>query len=243
MTTRKPEIYVGSCALNVAPEEIEGGYVTMLGETYYCIRHYDRMAPFFMSIVSSSDHWLFISSTPGPSATIASAARDPEVALPAGICLGHAGALPAFVHLAGADAEGVYGMQSPVFWGADVPGMAKVIEYCQSFHPEDEGNPDYMLGWQLGMCAAESLRNAVIQSGGEALTPQIVEANGVRQVSFDAGGLTGWVDWTDEYDRRGAKRINLAVVQGDQWVVEEPWIEAPLIRYEDYSWFEPIICP
>ena len=37
----------------------------LLGETYYRIEHYDRMPPFFMSLVSSSDHWLFISSTGG----------------------------------------------------------------------------------------------------------------------------------------------------------------------------------
>ena len=51
-----------------APEispEVHGEYVTLLGEQFYCIRHYDRMPPFFMSIVSSADHWLFISSTGG----------------------------------------------------------------------------------------------------------------------------------------------------------------------------------
>ncbi len=51
-----------------APEtspEIPGEYVTLLGEQYYCIRRYDHMPPFFMSIVSSADHWLFISSTGG----------------------------------------------------------------------------------------------------------------------------------------------------------------------------------
>ncbi|MBW7882533.1 MAG: hypothetical protein H3C34_07840 [Caldilineaceae bacterium] len=37
----------------------------MMGEPYYRICHYDQMSPFFMSLVSSSDHWLFISSTGG----------------------------------------------------------------------------------------------------------------------------------------------------------------------------------
>ncbi|MDA3949196.1 MAG: hypothetical protein PF508_08215 [Spirochaeta sp.] len=35
------------------------------GVRYYTISNYDRMAPFFMSLVSSSDHWLFLSSTGG----------------------------------------------------------------------------------------------------------------------------------------------------------------------------------
>lgn len=42
-----------------------GGFVTRFGERYYEIRHVDRMAPFFISLVSVSDHWLFISSNGG----------------------------------------------------------------------------------------------------------------------------------------------------------------------------------
>ncbi|HAS8511361.1 TPA: hypothetical protein I7748_00675 [Vibrio vulnificus] len=42
---------------------VEGSFVDLLGERYYKIAHVDKMAPFFISVVSSSDHWLFISST------------------------------------------------------------------------------------------------------------------------------------------------------------------------------------
>jgi hypothetical protein len=35
----------------------------MDGESFYQIANYDRMRPFFMSIVSGADHWMFISST------------------------------------------------------------------------------------------------------------------------------------------------------------------------------------
>ena len=44
---------------------MHGGYVTLLGEPYYRIQRYDQMPAFFMSIISSADHWLFISSTGG----------------------------------------------------------------------------------------------------------------------------------------------------------------------------------
>jgi hypothetical protein len=47
---------------------IRGEYVHLLGELYYKIANFDAMEPFFMSIVSSSDHWLYISSTGGLSA-------------------------------------------------------------------------------------------------------------------------------------------------------------------------------
>lgn len=42
---------------------VEGQFVNLLGERYYKISHVDQMAPFFISVVSASDHWLFISST------------------------------------------------------------------------------------------------------------------------------------------------------------------------------------
>ncbi|PSU35767.1 hypothetical protein [Photobacterium lutimaris] len=43
--------------------EITGKFVTLDGEKYYLIENVDRMAPFFISVVSASNHWLFISST------------------------------------------------------------------------------------------------------------------------------------------------------------------------------------
>ena len=56
---------------------ISGKFVTRWGERYYAIHNVDKMAPFFMSLVSSSDHWLFISSTGGLTAGRVS----PETAL------------------------------------------------------------------------------------------------------------------------------------------------------------------
>ena len=52
-------------AFKPVASNIRGEYVELLGETYYCIRHYDSIPPFFMSIISSADHWLFIYSTGG----------------------------------------------------------------------------------------------------------------------------------------------------------------------------------
>ncbi|MBG0755546.1 hypothetical protein [Vibrio cidicii] len=44
-------------------QTVTGSFVDLLGERYYKIANVDKMAPFFISVVSSSDHWLFISST------------------------------------------------------------------------------------------------------------------------------------------------------------------------------------
>ena len=35
------------------------------GENFYCISNNDEMRPFFMSVVSDSHHWMFISSNGG----------------------------------------------------------------------------------------------------------------------------------------------------------------------------------
>ena len=50
---------------SVSSDEVSGEFLTLAGERYYAIRNVDRMAPFFISLVSDSDHWLFISSTGG----------------------------------------------------------------------------------------------------------------------------------------------------------------------------------
>ncbi|MEM6730741.1 MAG: hypothetical protein AAF658_04255, partial [Myxococcota bacterium] len=45
--------------------EVTGEFIEFEGERYYVIRGVDRMAPFFISVVSNVDHWLFVSSTGG----------------------------------------------------------------------------------------------------------------------------------------------------------------------------------
>src|SRR5512141_440982 len=61
-------IFIGDTLQQSSGEKVKGEFVDMLGDTFYKIHNYDRLAPFFMSIVSSSNHWLFISSTGGLSA-------------------------------------------------------------------------------------------------------------------------------------------------------------------------------
>jgi hypothetical protein len=56
-------------AADVVPDTaIMGEFVTLLGETYYRISSYDAMPPFFITVVSPSDHWLFVATTGGLSA-------------------------------------------------------------------------------------------------------------------------------------------------------------------------------
>ncbi|PXX98059.1 hypothetical protein DF185_17165 [Marinifilum breve] len=59
---KKSNIYLGNTNLNCSGAEIKGEFVELNNEKFYKISNSDQMADFFMSIVSDSDHWMFISS-------------------------------------------------------------------------------------------------------------------------------------------------------------------------------------
>jgi len=63
MKNYKPVI--GSLPLHFSDTPIEGSIVDCDGEQMYRIRNFDRMHPFLMSIVSSGDLWLYLSSKGG----------------------------------------------------------------------------------------------------------------------------------------------------------------------------------
>lgn len=58
-----------------APADITGGFVDHEGERFYRISQFDAMAPFLITVVSASDHWLFVSSTGGLTAGRVAAER------------------------------------------------------------------------------------------------------------------------------------------------------------------------
>jgi hypothetical protein len=59
-------------------ETVTGDFINFFGdERYYAIENVDKMSPFLISLVSDSDHWLFVSSYGGLTAGRVS----PETAL------------------------------------------------------------------------------------------------------------------------------------------------------------------
>lgn len=190
---------------------------------------------------------IFISSTEVPTALILKNAY--ELGMYPGITIGcaHASFGKAFVDLAGADiAEGVYGVYPTVEWGDEVPGMAKMIEYCKHYHPDDEGNPCYMYSWAEALIDAEILRQAVINTDYEVLSMargdveawRATEMNGFRNVKgYDVTGLHGPVDFSNPEDRRGSKSVKVFQVKNGAITAITDWIDAPLIKYEDFEWF------
>ena len=55
-------VFLGNAPARHAEGPVTGGFVDLDGETFYKIGRCDRLPPFFMSMVSDGDHWLFASS-------------------------------------------------------------------------------------------------------------------------------------------------------------------------------------
>jgi branched-chain amino acid transport system substrate-binding protein len=187
---------------------------------------------------------LYISSTPAPTAVIIKNAKD--LGMYPGITIGccHAGLTKKLIDFAGADVvEGVYGAFPTVLWGDDVSGMAKMTEYCQKLHPDDYGNGDYITSWAQSLIVAKILELAVKNVGydvlakGDVAAWQAVETKGIQKLNnYDVGGLHGQVSYTVG-DNRLDKFNRIYKIVGGKIAEPSKWVEAPLIKYEEYDWF------
>jgi branched-chain amino acid transport system substrate-binding protein len=187
---------------------------------------------------------LYISSTPAPTAVIVKNAY--ELGMYPGITIGcgHASFTKKLVDIAGADiTEGVYGVFPTVNWGDDVPGMAKIMEYCQKLHPKDEGNLDYVTAWAQSLIVAEILKKALENVGydklakGDVESWRAIEQYGIQKLDgYDVGGLQSPVSYVAGDNRLG-KSLRIFQVQQGKITPITGWIEAPLVKYEEFDWF------
>ncbi len=186
---------------------------------------------------------LYISSTPAPTAVIIKNAVELGMYPGITIGLGHAGITKALVDIAGADVvNGVYGVFPTVNWGDNVPGMAKVVEYAQKYHPKDVGNLDYITSWAQSLIAAEILRLTLekvsydVLAKGDVEAWRAIEKYGIQRLNYDVQGLHGPAIYTPG-DNRLAKSLRVFQVQSGQITPVTDWIEAPVIKYEEFDWF------
>ncbi len=192
---------------------------------------------------------LFISSTPAPTAVVIKNAY--ELGMYPGIVIGcaHASYTKALVDIAGADiVEGVYGVYGTVEWGDDVPGMAKMMEYCEKYHPQDAENMDYMFSWAEALIGAEILRLALENCGyeaiawGDAAAWECVEKNGIQKLDYDVLGLQSPVKYTPG-DNRLAKSVRVfQIIDGNITAISD-WIVAPRVPFEQYPDLFPWAVP
>ena len=73
----KDKIYTGNALVKYSDENVQGETTLLNGQQYYKISNYHQMPPFFMSIVSDSDLWMFLSSN----GALTAGRRNPDRAL------------------------------------------------------------------------------------------------------------------------------------------------------------------
>ena len=66
--TKKHKTYIGNKEASFDSNPVNGQLIIIGKESYYKISNVNEMRPFFMSIVSNSNHWMFLSSNGGLSA-------------------------------------------------------------------------------------------------------------------------------------------------------------------------------
>jgi len=59
---KRENIQLGGTVLLNTEKSVQGSFVEIDGEKFYRIAGYNQMPDFFMTVVSDSDHWIFISS-------------------------------------------------------------------------------------------------------------------------------------------------------------------------------------
>ena len=73
----KKSVYFGKTPLLREKRVVGGAVVRMDGESFFKISNVDAMPPFFMSLVSDSDHWMFLSSN----GALTAGRKNPDLAL------------------------------------------------------------------------------------------------------------------------------------------------------------------
>ncbi len=71
------KFFVGTNPLIVSKNKPSGQFIQIDREEFYEIKNYDNMLPFFISIASESDLWMYLSSTGG----LTAGRKNPDTAL------------------------------------------------------------------------------------------------------------------------------------------------------------------
>ncbi len=187
---------------------------------------------------------LFISSTPAPTSVIIKNAKALGMYPGITIGCGSASFTKALIDLGGASTvEGVYGVSATVNWQDNAPGIAKMTEYCKKLHPQDYGNMDYIGSWAQSLIVAEILKTAVTNAGYDVLAKgnveswRAIETQGIQKLkNYDVAGLHGPVSYTVG-DNRLSKSLRLFQIKNGAITAISDWVEAPLIKYEEFDWF------
>ena len=127
------------------------------------------------------------------------------------------------ITLSGGAAEGTYGVHPIAPYGAPVPGMKKVVQSHEKWHPGEEGTNVYVEGWVNILCVAEALKRA---DKAGSLTPAGIRDAFEQFRNFDTGGLAPPLTFTNK-DHRGSMAAKIYEIKDGKMVDISGWIELP----------------
>ncbi|RTZ95636.1 MAG: hypothetical protein DSY90_12860 [Deltaproteobacteria bacterium] len=127
------------------------------------------------------------------------------------------------ISLSGGAAEGTYGVHPFAPYGADVPGMKKVVASHEKWHKGETGTNVYVEGWVNILVISEALKRA--DKAGN-LTPDGIRNALEKFKDFDTGDLAPPLTWTPT-DHRASMAAKIYEVKGAKFVDVSGWIELP----------------
>jgi branched-chain amino acid transport system substrate-binding protein len=178
-----------------------------------------------LNLQRKSPDYAFVQTTVQWAAGVLKDAR--KLGLKTKFCVNNYGMNEQLPELAKDAAEGVYGLVTNPPFGANVPGMKKLVEWHAKNHPNDAHNINYVRGWSYALTWSEALKRAdkAKQLDGEGVKKALETMK-----NLDLGGLVQPVTYTAD-DHRSSTTSVLYVVKGGKLVkVEE--IEVP--RKKEY---------
>ncbi len=127
------------------------------------------------------------------------------------------------IELSGGAAEGSFGVHPIAPYGAPVPGMKKIVEVHDKWHPGEKGTNVYVEGWVNILSVSEALKLAD-KSGN--LTPSGIRNAFEQFKGFDTGGLAPQLTFTST-DHRASMSAKIYEIKGGKMVDVSGWIELP----------------
>ena len=127
------------------------------------------------------------------------------------------------ITLSGGAAEGTYGVHPIAPYGAPVPGMKKVVESHEKWHPKDKGTNVYVEGWVNILGVTEALKMA--DKAGD-LTPSGIRNAFEKFRDFDTGGLAPPLTFTAT-DHRASMAAKIYEIKNGKMVDVSGWIKLP----------------
>jgi branched-chain amino acid transport system substrate-binding protein len=127
------------------------------------------------------------------------------------------------IELSGVAAEGSFGVHPIAPYGANVPGMPKIVAAHEKWHAGEKGTNVYVEGWVNILAVSEALRMA--DKAGN-LTPDGIRDAFEQFKNFDTGGLAPPLTFTAT-DHRAAMAAKIYEIKGDRFVDVSGWVELP----------------